>query len=675
VGRPILSRSTNPRLARLSPLWLWSLVALLLSLHFAIAVSAITDKTPTFDEPAHLLPGISFWMTNDNRLNPSSGRLPQALAGGVTYLLTPSDQLPVLQGPIWDGSKHEDLFQEIWFPAQQGWFFRHMVPGRMAICLLSVLTGLTVFLWSRSLWGDIPGLFGLTLYTFCPTMLANGALVTSDMAIGLFFTLSVCAAWRLVNRPTPLNIALTGIAAGAAAISKFSVPLLIPILFTLLLITLLRPRSRSRRSGGARTVSFLTSLAGLLMAAVVAWVFIWASYTFRYDALAPGQSPSHYIQTHWAQLQATPGLAPRLLGFLCDHKILPQAYLLGAHIIASSTTQRYAFFNGQVSYQGWFWFFPVSLAVKTPLATLAAMALAGILALKSLWGALAAQTRSPRLRKLRLTLYRTAPLWVLAIVYLAITIASRHNMGHRYMTPIYPALYILAASAATLWFHSKSLFRLIPIILAIALALESLLTWPNYIPYMNPLAGAPDQRYRLFVDSSLDWGQDLGPLKSWLDARGLQSDGGPPVYVSYFGQCTIAQYGIRGQQIFSFASPLSEPPDPQPWQPGIYCISATMLQSVFTQFPGEWTPQYQARYQLLEKALTQYTATPPQSFARQQLLAQYGRQHFLSLIAEYECARFTRLAAWLRQREPDAQVNHSILIYKVTDQDLAGAFD
>ena len=44
----------------------------------------------------------------------------------------------------------------------------------------------------------------------------------------------------------------------------------------------------------------------------------------------------------------------------------------------------------------------------------------------------------------------------------------------------------------------------------------------------------------------------------------------------------------------------------------------------------------------------------------------------LSAFAEY---RFARLTAYLRQREPDDEIGYSILVFKLTDADIAQALD
>ncbi|MCZ7668397.1 MAG: hypothetical protein M5U34_14995 [Chloroflexi bacterium] len=54
---------------------------------------------------------------------------------------------------------------------------------------------------------------------------------------------------------------------------------------------------------------------------------------------------------------------------------------------------------------------------------------------------------------------------------------------------------------------------------------------PHFLSYFNRLAGGPDNGWRALVDSNIDWGQDLGSLKLWLDENGVET-----VWLSYFGE-------------------------------------------------------------------------------------------------------------------------------------------
>ena len=61
---------------------------------------------------------------------------------------------------------------------------------------------------------------------------------------------------------------------------------------------------------------------------------------------------------------------------------------------------------------------------------------------------------------------------------------------------------------------------------------------PHYLAYFNPLWG-PQKAYRLAVDSSLDWGQDLFALRDELRARNVER-----LSIAYFGMTRACEHGL-----------------------------------------------------------------------------------------------------------------------------------
>ena len=198
----------------------------------------------------------------------------------------------------------------------------------------------------------------------------------------------------------------------------------------------------------------------------------------------------------------------------------------------------------------------------------------------------------------------------------------------------------------------------------LACVVESVTTWPNYLAYFNQLAGGPRQGYRHLVDSSLDWGQDLPGLARWLE-RNVAS--GTPVYLSYFGTGNPDYYHIRAKRLPGFFDTWRQ----HEWYPltgGVYAVSATMLQSVYSLAPGPWAAPYEQRYQSTLADLRAIAATSDEA-ERQRLTSDFLREKFLF----FEQLRFARLCAFLRRRAPDDNVGYSILIYRLSDQDVREA--
>jgi len=703
--------------------WEVAAVVALLTIYFALAVSAIATKCATADELFHLTGGYTYWRTGDFRIQPENGNLPQRWA--ALPLLLGDYHLPSFDQDAWRQSRMDEFGIRFFYDSGND-ADAMLLRGRAMIAAVGVALGLLVFHWSRRLWGWGAGLISLTLYAFCPTVLNNGALVTSDMMAAFFFLASISMIWVILHHVTWIRLLVSSLVMAGLFVSKFSAFMIIPMGLLLMgwqlatrtaLVITWRQHAWQIRSRLARLAAQLAIVA---LHGVVIWGVIWASFDFRFALLNPQTSHTppgaaaaiDRTMVPWEELASPDGGAvDRVLLAMRDVHFLPEGYLFGAAHTFRYAQQRQAFLNGEYRLTGWPQFFPYCLMVKTPLTLFVALGLGG-LALASFWRQVPPRERAARIRS---GLYRVAPLLVLFVVYWAFAITSHLNIGHRHILPTYPLMFILAG--ASVWWllpravpgsgKSKSgaaasaassaspsltapprggwrswlASRRQPALAAVTLvslglfATESLAHWPNYLAYFNPLIGSSRHAYRHLVDSSLDWGQDLPGLKKWLDQQ-TSPDGTPPkAYLSYFGPATPAYYGIQATLLPSFGT-LETPGIPQPLEPGLYCISATMLQNLFTQFPGRWSRAYEQDYQNLSANLRLFHSTADDPAARQRLIAQAGgRDAVLAVFQSYADARFARLCGMLRQREPDAEINHSILIYRLTAEDLARALD
>ena len=109
---------------------------------------------------------------------------------------------------------------------------------------------------------------------------------------------------------------------------------------------------------------------------------------------------------------------------------------------------------------------------------------------------------------------------------------------------------------------------------------------------------------------------------------------------------------------------------------GTYFISATMLQPLEYDPPGPWGPwnaRYEGRYQDLRRLAAPFMGDDPD--ARIAALGQGSVDGWMKTLNEFDQFRFARLTAFLRRREPDDTVNYSILVYRLTEDDLARALD
>jgi hypothetical protein len=637
----------------------WPLVVVLLATHWVMAVTAVAHKSTTFDELAHLAGGYSYLVTGDYRLNPENGFLPQLWA--ALPLLARHCVFPPLAQSAWYAS-------DLWEIGYQ-FFYRMgndlgamLAAGRAMIALLSVGLGLLVYLWSRRLFGPRGAVVSLLLYCFCPTVLANGSLVTSDMALALSLVAAVWSWWALLHRVSWGLLVANVLVLAVLFLSKMSAATILPIGLLLLGVRLLHREppavllGRPRRVHG-RGNQLLLFLGLMTFLAVAVVVLVWAAYGFRYSSFRGAQAGRDQFFGGWDWALESSGAVGAAVAFLRRHQWLPEHQLYGFAYMLKSAGVRSAFLNGHYSNVGWWYFFPYSFLVKTPVSLFAVLALA-----------LAAAVTKAR-ASFRAGLYRVAPLLVLLGVYWAMAVGSRLNIGHRHILPVYPALFVLAGAAGS-WFQARRrvLRAAVPVLL-LAFMAESLSVRPDYLAFFNVLAGGPRHGYRHLVDSSLDWGQDLPGLRTWLDRHDLNGQNRTPVYLSYFGQGDPTWYGIRTGFLASYMDKWRVK-GVEPLQGGVYCISATMLQGVYLEPCGPWAAPYERAYQGLLPEMRPFLDARRDPQARERLRQDRGRDYWEQAGSMFEELRLARLCSFLRQREPDDQVGHSILIYRLSDEDL-----
>ena len=153
-------------------------------------------------------------------------------------------------------------------------------------------------------------------------------------------------------------------------------------------------------------------------------------------------------------------------------------------------------------------------------------------------------------------------------------------------------------------------------------------------------------------------------------ARVSQRAGGSNVYLSYFGTARPEYYGIQATLLAGFID--RRPPQPPvPLGGGVYCISATVLDVIGRMF---YKPEYESNYQAALKNMTVFARASENEQAMSALMQQTGEHYWRQLFVQFDQLRTGRLVAFLR-REPDAMVGYSILIYRLTDADVAQALN
>jgi hypothetical protein len=523
-----------------------------LALLAVLGVTSLRTKSAIYDEPVHFTAGYAAARFGEIRFNPDHPPLVATLAA-----------LPLLamdvrfreDDPAWAMGRPYEVGRRFLYRWNDG--DRLLARGRCVILALAAVLAALVFRWTRALWGSAAATLALLLAVTSPDVLAHGQLVTTDLGAALFIFATVAAFERVAARVTIGRVVVAGLALGAALATKFSALILLPVLAVLALAVALR---REPLAAGPRTLpgfgARLAALAAaLLVMAAIALAVVWSVYRFRYAASTDARVEA---AIPWDRLRPEEP-AGSLIDGLRGAKLLPEGYLWGFVRFFEHQEARPSFLLGTRSDRGFAAFFPVSFAVKTPVALLALLALSAVLAARG--------------RRRREDLFLAVPI----LFYAAVSLTRGINIGHRHLLPLYPFLFVAAARAGA-W-AAREWPRRTP-----AAAVALLAAWhagaalwihPHYLAYFNEAVGGPSRGYRILVDSSLDWGQDLRGLRPYMEARGI-----PRVKLSYFGTADPAYYGIAADLLPGY---LAWPRETvRSFAPGdVLAVSATNLQGIY----------------------------------------------------------------------------------------------
>ena len=502
--------------------WIDSISILLLIVLAAQLLLSFRRNSATYDEQYHIANGLYFLHRGDPGLIPAHPPLIEVLA---TLPLLADRNLVV---PPRDASSS---VSNLAYSDQVVWRLNPNGPSmvaraRLPIIGLTLLLGVIVYAWTRELFGPISALLALTLLSFDPNILAHGNLATNDIGVTFFSTLALYTFWRWMTRPTSARAVVAGLALGLAQVSKFSAVYLIPVL----IIVLLTDRIWKPNTGASR-LTVKTTLAYLTLIAVAAYFAIWSAYGFSVGTLKGYPFPAReYLTALQAGTTLITGGKP--------------SFLLGAY-----------------SPTGWWYYFPVAFAVKTPLPTLILIGASFVFVYR------------------RGTWRSTLPLLIPVVIYFAVCLTSTFNIGYRHLLPILPCLFIFTGQLALIDWKTSRLRTRSVLAMVVWLTIGSVMIFPHYLTFCNELAGGPDNGYKILVDSNLDWGQDLIGLRKYMTQQNI-----PSVKLSYHGTADPTAYGVVYEPLPSYPynqwtgdtvpNILLNPPS------GVYAISANNLQGL-----------------------------------------------------------------------------------------------
>jgi MFS family permease len=419
----------------------------------------------TVDEPAHFACGLEYIARHVYRLetqHPPLSRMLQALGpylAGARPLGLPTMEKEGLSVIARSGNVDRTVFL--------------MRLGNLPFFLVACLV---VCGWSWHTFGRPVAVMATGLFTLLPTMLADAGLATTDMALGATLGAAFFAAILWAERPTWSRALLMGLFTALACLSKFTALGYLPFAACLAVVFYL-----ALRWPGWRGLSRLAKqrAATLALAAATATLLIWAAYWFSF-----GRVPWRTFSLRLPAPEFFDGLRTALHHSRQGHE---------------------AFLLGEFRMMGWWYYFPVALAVKTPIAFLILFALGTFVCLRE----------------------RARPVYLLPLAFslgiLLPAMRSKVDIGIRHIEPIHIGFSIISAVGLRQllqWARTGVTSVLTAGVLVAWMVVSVALHHPDYLAYFNGLAGKSPEN--ILVDSNYDWGQDLKFLAKRMHELGVK---------------------------------------------------------------------------------------------------------------------------------------------------------
>jgi len=483
------------------------LLATIAFLLVLIAVVRIVATYPafwqTYDEPAHLAGGMQ-WL-DEGRYEYEPHHPPLA-------------RIAIAAGPYIHGLRstgEADFWEEgNAILHSRGDYEANLQLARLGVLPFFILAAALVWFWTRRVHGTVSALGAVALFSTLPPILAHAGFATTEMALVAFLGATMFAICLWLEKPTPWHAALAGCLFAFAVLSKFSALLFVAAGgagLWLLHGVLFRP-------SGEHVSRYLTGyVQTMVLAGLVAALVVWMGYRFSITPLV-SSDPIHpkidALVGHHEWLRATAYLIAESIAVPA-----PEFFTGIRQLLDHNERGHLSFLLGDVRTHGWWYFFPVSLAVKTPIPFMI-LSVIGVFAL--------AHQNSPR------QFLAIAPLLLAGLILLVI-LPSSINIGIRHTLPIFFFLSIVAG-AGVAWLLNKERFRGAYRILVVLLVgwqfHGSVTAHPDYLTWFNALAGEHPEN--IVIDSDLDWGQDLKRLAVAIREERIEE-----LWVGYHGRASL----------------------------------------------------------------------------------------------------------------------------------------
>ncbi len=455
---------------------------------------------PTRNEVAHLPAGLTHWNPGVFSVYSANPPLWRTLAVLPVIPFAPNLEgvtLPSMPGQRTEWGSARSFAED---NAANYWCMVRL--SRIAGILWSVLGGILIYSWSRQLYGSAAGLLGLVLWCFDPMILGHGPLLTPDMPLTVGVFGSIFLLREHLKSPTWEGTVLCGIALGLAQLTKFTALVLYGVWPVLWLVHFLS--TRGERVDGGRSIRWFVLHAVVIFTISILVINMGYAFDSSFRPLKEFQFVSEMFRGDQKK-------GERIGNRFSDSSLgeipvpFPAEYVQGIDLQRRDFEGKIqSYLRGEIRESGWWYYYAYAFLVKVPLGTIALV----------LWAAVVTLMRRPK----EVNISDDFFLWLPPLVIFAF-VSSQTGFNHhfRYVLPIFPFLFV-AVSRLGCYLQPFQWRKAVSVLFLFACSVgRSLSIFPHSMSYFNELAGGPNNGHNHLINSNIDWGQDLGLLKAWVD--------------------------------------------------------------------------------------------------------------------------------------------------------------
>lgn len=510
-NKAIEDSSSRKLLERYRP----AIIALIVFIHVLLCAYGAFIHSPTVDEPAYLVSGISHWEFGAFDLCKVSPPLVRLTAALPVMLAEP--KLNWTRYYTKQQLRAEHFVGEDFLLANAERSFWLFTLGRWGCLPFSLIGAWVCYCWAKELFGQNAAFAALLLWCFSPNILAHAQLLTPDIAVTSLSLASCYAFWHWSRSPSWKGAIVWGSVLGFAVLAKTNAVILYPALLSGFFLNALLERYKIRWQ----------ALFNISLGIIVSLYIINLGYGFE-ATFRPLGDYRFFSKTFAGEAGEN---RFREGAFHTIPVPLPAAFIEGIDLQKKDFENKQGnfktYFRGKWYDHGWWWYYLYVIGVKVP----EGIWLLGIIGCVSVFK-LNSSVRTQCLCYI-----------ILPGIFLFLLPCFQTGFGHslRYALPALPFAFILSVAS----FTGDTIKKFVATCLLLWAICSSLLCYPHNLSYFNQLAGGPNNGHAHLLDGNLDWGQDLLFIQDWLKKHPDIE----PVYVAYWGFLPYSSLGMKFKAI------------------------------------------------------------------------------------------------------------------------------